>query len=41
MEYEKSLQKALEYLEENLYEDLNLDQLAQAAGYSKYHYFRI
>lgn len=41
MEYEKSLQKALEYLEENLYEDLNLDQLAQAAGYSKYHFLRI
>lgn len=41
MEYEKSLQKALEYLEENLYEDINLDQLAQAAGYSKYHFLRI
>lgn len=41
MKYEKSLQKVLEYMEENLYEDLNLDQLARAAGYSKYHFLRI
>lgn len=41
MKYEKPLQKVLEYMEENLYEDISLDQLAQAAGYSKYHFLRI
>lgn len=35
------MQKVLEYIEENLYEDINLDRLAQAAGYSKYHFLRI
>lgn len=41
MIYEKSLQRVLEYMEENLYEDMNLEQLAQAAGYSKYHFLRV
>ena len=36
----KSLQKVLDYIEENLYEDLNLDMLASIAGYSKYHFLR-
>ncbi len=37
----KSLQKVLDYIEENLYEDLNLDMLASIAGYSKYHFLRV
>ncbi|MCI8975000.1 MAG: AraC family transcriptional regulator [Lachnospiraceae bacterium] len=36
-----SFDKVLEYIEENLYEDICLDQLASAAGYSKYHFLRL
>lgn len=41
MEYREPLQKSLDYIEENLYEDMNLDLLASVAGYSKYHFLRI
>lgn len=41
MKYTESLQKVLDYIEENLYEDLNLDKLASIAGYSKYHFLRV
>lgn len=41
MKYTELLQNVLDYIEENLYEDLNLAGLAAAAGYSKYHFLRI
>lgn len=41
MNYKESLQRVLDYIEENLYEDLTLDMLAEIAGYSKYHFLRI
>lgn len=41
MKYTEALQKVLGYIEENLYEDLNLDKLASIAGYSKYHFLRL
>ncbi len=37
MKYVEPLQKVLDYMEENLYEDMDLDGLASIAGYSKYH----
>lgn len=41
MKYEEALQKVLDYIEENLYEDIDLDQLASIACYSKYHFLRV
>lgn len=41
MKYTEILQNVLDYIEENLYEDLNLDRLTAAAGYLKYHFLRI
>lgn len=41
MKYTESVQKALHYIEENLYEEINPDKTAAAAGYSKYHFLRI
>lgn len=41
MKYAESLQKVLDYIEENLYEDIDLEQLASVACYSKYHFLRI
>lgn len=38
MKYKESLQRVIDYIEENLYEDLSLDTLASIAGYSKYHF---
>ncbi len=41
MKYEESLQIVLDYIEENLYEDMDLNRLASVAGYSKYHFLRV
>lgn len=41
MEYAESLQIVLDYIEENLYEDMDLNSLASVAGYSKYHFLRV
>ncbi len=41
MKYAESLERVLEYIEDNLYEDIDLDHLASAAGYSKYHFLRL
>ena len=41
MKYVEPLQKVLDYMEENLYEDMDLDGLANVAGYSKYHFLRV
>lgn len=41
MEYSEALQRVLDYIEENLYEDLDLNRLASIAGYSKYHFLRV
>lgn len=41
MKYTESIGKVLDYIEENLYEELNLDRIAAAAGYSKYHFLRL
>ena len=39
--YSKELIKVIEYIEENLFEELTLQELASVAGYSKYHFTRI
>ena len=41
MKYAQHLQKVLDYIEENLYGEIELDMLAFVAGYSKYHFLRI
>ncbi|MGM7724772.1 helix-turn-helix transcriptional regulator [Metabacillus sp. Hm71] len=41
MSYSPIIQKTIEYIEENLHEELSLESIAQFAGFSKYHYHRI
>lgn len=41
MNYREQIQQALDYIEENLCQALDLDQIAASAGYSKYHFLRI
>ena len=41
MSYIYSLEKALNYIEEHLYEDVDLSSIAKEAGYSLYHFHRI
>jgi len=41
MKYIKHIEHALEYIEENLKTDLNLTDVAKAAGYSEYHFLRV
>lgn len=41
MKYVEPLQKVLDYIEENLYEEIELNRLAFIAGYSKYHFLRV
>lgn len=37
MDYRKSLEQAVIYIEANLREDLRVEEVAKAAGYSYYH----
>lgn len=41
MRYSPIIQKSIEYIESNLHEELSLENIAQFAGFSKYHYHRI
>ncbi|KAA9022309.1 helix-turn-helix transcriptional regulator [Niallia endozanthoxylica] len=41
MSYSPIIQKTIEYIEQNLHEELSLESVAQFAGFSKYHYHRI
>ena len=41
MNYREQIQHALNYIEDNLYQDLDLDRIAASTGYSKYHFLRI
>jgi AraC-like DNA-binding protein len=40
-EKDKSIEKIKKYIDDNLYEELELEKLAQEAGYSKYHLERL
>ncbi|PLR71235.1 helix-turn-helix transcriptional regulator [Bacillus infantis] len=39
--YSSIIQKSIEHIESSLHEDLSLDNIAQTAGFSKFHYHRI
>ncbi|CAA6819036.1 MAG: DNA gyrase inhibitor [uncultured Sulfurovum sp.] len=39
--YSKEIIKVIEYIETNLFEELELEQLSVVAGYSKYHFARL
>lgn len=41
MSYIYSLEKAINYIERNLYEEIDLSYIAKEAGYSLYHFHRI
>lgn len=41
MDYREHIQRAIDYIEENLSDDLDLEACANAAGYSTYHFLRI
>jgi len=41
MDYREHIQKAIDYIEENLKYDISLSDCAKAAGYSTYHFARI
>jgi len=41
MNYERQLQKVIDYIGKNLDEKLTLDQLSHVACFSKYHFHRI
>jgi len=41
MEYKEHIQKAIDFIEENLKYDISLSDCARAAGYSLYHFVRI
>jgi AraC family transcriptional regulator len=41
MSYYINLQKSIDFIEENLTEDIGLDQIAGAAGYSIPHFYRV
>ena len=41
MDYREHIRKAIEYIEENLPDEMDVACLARAAGYSEYHFLRI
>lgn len=41
MNYQEHLQKAIEYIEENLTQELDIAACAKVCGYSEYHFLRI
>jgi AraC family transcriptional regulator len=41
MSYLKSIQKAIDFIEENLLNDITIEQIASKASYSPYHFHRI
>lgn len=40
-EYIKRINKVQDYIEDNLYHNLTLEELSDIAGFSKYHFHRI
>lgn len=41
MDYRKQIEKAIEYIEENLQGDISLEDCARVSGYSTYHFLRV
>lgn len=41
MDYRKQIEKAIEYIEENLQGDIRLEDCARVSGYSTYHFLRV
>jgi AraC family transcriptional regulator len=41
MKYNEHIQKAIDFVEENLREDISLEECARESGYSMYHFTRI
>lgn len=41
MDYLKIMQNSIDYIEENLKEDLSAENLARLTGFSSYHYYRL
>lgn len=41
MDYRMCIQKSIDYIEEHLRACITVDELAQIAGFSTYHYYRI
>lgn len=41
MDYVNSIQKSIDYIEENLKEELNVEFLAKLIGFSSYHFYRL
>lgn len=41
VDYIKLIQNSIDYIEENLKEDLSVDKLSELTGFSSYHYYRL
>ena len=41
MDYKEHIKKAVEYIEENLKDEIDLSACAKACGYSQYHFLRV
>ncbi|MFI3686041.1 helix-turn-helix transcriptional regulator [Vagococcus fluvialis] len=41
MDYTEDIQKSLTYIEDNLYEDISLEKIAEHVGLSKFHFQRV
>lgn len=41
MDYRKCIQDSIDYIEEHLRESMTVDELAEIAGFSPYHYYRV
>ena len=41
MDYKEHIAKAVEYIEENLTNEINLTACAKVCGYSEYHFLRV
>jgi len=41
LDYKRYIQKAIDYIEENLKSEIKIEALAQVAGYSTYHFLRV
>lgn len=41
MEYRQHIQKVIDYIEENLTVEIDINELANVAGYSKYHFIKL
>ena len=41
MDYIVLIQKTIDYIDENIHEEITVDMLARIAGFSTYHYYRV